>query len=70
MERMIEDEVAASVAFADWKMLTENEEVALAADRSKEVQASPMRGNRGQNSTRGNRKVKVRETGRFRRGNQ
>lgn len=37
MERMIEDEVAASVAFADWKMLTENEEVALAADRSKEV---------------------------------
>jgi len=29
MARMIEDEVAASSAFADWKMLTEAEEVAL-----------------------------------------
>ena len=26
---MIEDEIAASSAFADWKILTENEEVAL-----------------------------------------
>ena len=26
---MIDDEIAASSAFADWKILTENEEVAL-----------------------------------------
>lgn len=34
---MIDDEVEASSAFADWKMLTEAEEVALEADREKEV---------------------------------
>jgi len=33
MERMVEDEIEASSAFADWKILTENEEVALAAER-------------------------------------
>lgn len=33
MTRMIEDEIEASSAFADWKILTENEEVALEADR-------------------------------------
>lgn len=36
---MMEDEIAASAAFADWKILTENEEVVLAADREKEVAA-------------------------------
>jgi hypothetical protein len=30
---MIEDEIAASSAFADWKILTENEEVALNRER-------------------------------------
>ena len=33
-------------------------------NQAKEVQASPMRGNEGEKPTRGNRKVKVRETGR------
>ena len=32
--------------------------------RAKEVQASPMRGNEGENTRRENRKVKGRETGR------
>ena len=39
MARMVDDEIAASSAFAEWKMLTENEEVALTADREKEVVA-------------------------------
>jgi len=39
MERMMEDEIAASAAFADWKILTENEEVVLAGDREREVAA-------------------------------
>jgi hypothetical protein len=30
---MIDDEIAASSAFADWKILTENEEVALTRER-------------------------------------
>ena len=39
-------------------------------NRAKEVQASPMRGNERENTTRGNRESKGRETGRFRRGNK
>ena len=39
MQRMMDDEIAASAAFADWKILTENEEVVLAQDREKEVAA-------------------------------
>lgn len=39
MQRMMDDEIAASAAFADWKILTENEEVVLAADREREVAA-------------------------------
>merc|ERR1711981_1189196 len=39
MQRMMEDEIAASAAFADWKILTENEEVVLARDREAEVAA-------------------------------
>lgn len=39
MERMMEDEIAASAAFADWKILTENEEVVLTGDREREVNA-------------------------------
>lgn len=39
MTRMMEDEIAASAAFADWKILTENEEVVLQADRDNEVAA-------------------------------
>ena len=39
MQRMMDDEIAASAAFADWKILTEGEEVVLAADREKEVAA-------------------------------
>ena len=39
MERMMEDEIAASAAFADWKILTENEEVVLTGDREREVAA-------------------------------
>ena len=39
MQRMMDDEIAASAAFADWKILTENEETVLAKDREKEVAA-------------------------------
>ena len=38
--------------------------------RAKEVQASPMRGNEGENTMRENRKVKGRETGRVQEGNE
>ena len=33
MEKMIEDEIEAASAFADWKVLTENEEMFLEADK-------------------------------------
>ena len=36
---MMDDEIAASAAFADWKILTENEEVVLQGDRDREVAA-------------------------------
>jgi hypothetical protein len=39
MQRMMDDEIAASAAFADWKILTENEEVVLQGDRDREVAA-------------------------------
>ena len=39
MQRMMDDEIAASAAFADWKILTENEEVVLTQEREAEVQA-------------------------------
>ena len=35
----MEDEIAASAAFADWKILTENEEVVLQGERDNEVAA-------------------------------
>ena len=38
--------------------------------RAKEVQASPMRENEGENTMKGNRKVKGRETGRVQEGKQ
>jgi len=34
---MVADEIAAANAFADWKILTENEEGALTAERALEV---------------------------------
>lgn len=39
MQRMMDDEIAASAAFADWKILTENEEFVLTQDREREVAA-------------------------------
>ena len=40
MQRMMDDEIAAAAAFAEWKILTEQEEVQLAADRTKSVAAA------------------------------
>lgn len=39
VDRMVEDEIAAANAFADWKILTENEEGALTTEREGEVTA-------------------------------